>query len=213
MSQAPPRPENLARSVLHVGAAAAALVLLVFVPRVELAWLAGAMAVGCWGLEVSRRRYASVNGILMRRLGRFAHPHEHVSVNSGTWYATALAILAVCVPAWAAAAAIGVLGVGDPAAGTVGRRWGRTRLAQGRSLEGSLAFAVCGALAAGWALQVGWPEIPRVTAWTIATGAAVVGATTEVVVRAVDDNLSVPVMAAAAAWAMMMIVEGARWVG
>ncbi|MEN9787455.1 MAG: hypothetical protein RLZZ299_2719 [Pseudomonadota bacterium] len=190
------RPENLPRSALHAGAALFALWLLATLPPVRLQAVALSVAAACWGLEWARRRVTSVNAALMGSFGVFAHPHERVGVNSGTWYATGLALLAVGAPSPAAAAAIAVLGFGDPAAGAVGRRWGRTRLGPRRSLEGTMAFAGVGALAAWAALRIGWPEVQG--AWVPALAAGIAGACAEVGVRGVDDNLSVPVAAALA---------------
>lgn len=148
-----------------------------------------------WLLEVTRRRAAALNAVLMRLFGVFAHPHEHAQVNSATWFATGLAVLAF-LPVPPAAAAVAVLGFGDPAAGAVGRRWGRTRLAEGRSLEGTLAFALVGVTAAQVALSLAWPSDAR---WTLSLAAAVAGAVTEALLRSIDDNVAVPIVAALAA--------------
>ena len=198
------RPENLARSALHCGAALFALWLLSRLPPVELRIVAVAVAVACWGLEWTRRRVTSLNAVLMGSLGVFAHPHERVGVNSGTWYATGLAALALVAPPPAAAAGIAVLGFGDPAAGFVGRRWGRTPIGPRRSLEGTAAFACVGAAAAWIALRVGWPQV--VSAWVPALAAGVAGSGAEVGVRGVDDNVSVPLVAALAAGATVLLV-------
>jgi dolichol kinase len=137
-----------------------------------------------------------MNSLFHMVVGGTIHAHEDRQAASGTYFATGLAVVSF-LPAPAAAAAIGVLGFGDPAAGAVGRRWGRTRLAQGRSLEGSLAFVGMGTLAAGGALSLGWPEAPH--RWALALAAGCVGALVEVGLRKLDDNLTVPLASGLAA--------------
>jgi dolichol kinase len=193
----PPRPENWARSASHVVGALIAIGVLRFLPDQRVAVALSACAV-MWLLEVTRRRAAALNTVLMRWFGVFAHPHEHAHVNSATWFATGLAVLSF-LPVPPAAAAVAVLGFGDPAAGAVGRRWGKTRLAEGRSLEGTLAFALVGALAAHAALSFAWPSEAR---WTLSLTAAAAGAVTEALLRSVDDNVAVPIVAALAALAV-----------
>ncbi len=196
------RPTNWARIGFHVSSALGALLLLeVFLSRTGTLWATGAFAAYCWVMETGRAFSKRWNDRLMRV--RFfqliIHPHEHHHVNSATWYGTALVILALVSPPFASAAALAVLGIGDPAAGLVGRRWGRRPLAGGRTVEGTLAFAAFGTLASFavlslWHGAAAWPLLLLISA---AAGAA--GAVAEAVSVRIDDNLSVPLAAALAA--------------
>jgi dolichol kinase len=196
------RPTNWTRIGFHVSSALGSLLLLeVLLSRTGTLWATGAFAVYCWTNEAGRAVSKNWNARLMKNpfFSRIIHPHEHHHVNSATWYGTALVILAVVSPPFASAAALAVLGFGDPAAGLVGRRWGRTPLAAGRTLEGTLTFAVFGCLASFavlslWHGAVAWPLLLAISA---AAGAA--GAIAEAVSVKLDDNLTVPLAAAAAA--------------
>ena len=128
------RPTNYARNVFHVMSAVVALatILLVQNPLVLLV-VAVACAGFAWSCEVSRRLSPAVNVKLMRFFGPVAHPHETHRVNSATWYATALVMLALTQSTLLCVVGVLVLGVGDPMAALVGRRLGRTRLMHGRS--------------------------------------------------------------------------------
>ena len=64
-------------------------------------------------------------------LGPIAHPHERYVVNSATWYATSLTLLAVAFEPMAQSIGVIVLGLADPAAGIVGRRFGTRKLREG----------------------------------------------------------------------------------
>lgn len=161
--------------------------------------MAGAMAATAWTLESGRRVWPAMNSVLMRMFGLVAHDHERDRVNSGTWYATALFGLALATSPLVCSLAVLVLGVADPAAAAIGRRFGRTRIAAGRSLEGSLAFVFAGTLAAFAMLRVFYGTLPVGEAWALAAGAAVAGALAEALLHRVDDNLSIPLAAAAGA--------------
>lgn len=194
------RPQNGARSVFHVLSALAALlaVQLVLTPA-TMPWFATAFAAAAWSMEIGRRVSPRVNTFLMWLFGLVAHPHEATRVNSATWYATALFGLSLTASPLACSLALVVLGFGDPAAGLVGRRFGRTRLAANRTLEGSVAFVAVGALAGIGCLRIFYPEISAVPGAALAGVAALFGAIAEIVARRVDDNFAIPIAAAAGA--------------
>ena len=135
--------------------------------------------------------------------GRVAHPHEHYSVNSATWYVTALVVLAVLASPATAAVAVLVLAIADPAAAVVGRKLGRTRLVGDRSLEGSLAFVVAGFAAAWVTLSVFHAELLPSSAFAVAIAASTTGAIGEQLSGPLDDNLVVPLAAAIGAEAAL----------
>jgi len=195
------RPSNLARNLHHLTSAGAALVLLHHGPaRGPLAVAATAIAATAWTLEFTRRRSPAWNALLMRLFGPVAPPDEAHRVNSGTWYATGLAVLACTTPTVPATVALAVLGVGDPVAAQVGRRWGRTRLRDNRTVEGSLACWLAGGTAAWAALAVWHPGVSSWAAAACAAAGTTAGTLAELYADAVDDNLAVPCAAAAAAW-------------
>jgi dolichol kinase len=195
------RPTNYARNLLHVcsGLLAVGLVQHLLGLRGTLL-VGGGMALFAWTLESTRRLWPSWNVVLLRILGPFAHPHEAWRVNSSTWYCTALGILGLLQDIALTTVALGVLAFGDPAAAIVGRRWGRTRLVNGRSLQGSLAFVVAAGLGTAGLLSIYHPELGGAGVATSCAGAALIGAVAELYSRRVDDNLSVPLGAAAGGW-------------
>lgn len=192
LKELPSRPSNARRMVFHVlmGLGCTALVY-----AIPWRWLLIAcpftMALFAWGSEISRARSPQINKTLMRYFGPIAHAHEWKRVNSATWYVTALLILASFYPLTSCALAVLTLGLGDPAAALVGRRWGKTRLRSGRSLEGTLAFVAVATLAC-FALLVGHAHLGAKTALVVALVAGVSGAIAEVFSTRVDDNFSIP---------------------
>ncbi len=201
------RPTNYTRNIFHVGAALTALLLVELGPPVfgsfyVITALATGFALLGWSMELGRRVSPMINDALMRLFGPVAHPHEAHHVNSSTWYTSALALLSMTGAPVVCAVALAILGVADPMAAVIGKRFGRVRFSNGRSLEGSLAFVFFGGGAALGALALFHPTIPWGTALLLTGGAATAGALTEQLVSRVDDNLSIPVAAGLTAWAL-----------
>lgn len=193
------RPENATRSLFHIGSGLTALLMLRLLPnRPALVAVSGALAAMAWTCEIARRQSPAVNDFLMRLFSRVAHPQERFKVNSSTWYLTALVGLALLAPQRASEIAVVVLGVADPAAGFIGRRFGRTRLRANRSLEGTLGFVAAGTLAALGVL-VAFHSLALPAMLLLAFAGAVAGAVAELVSTKLDDNFTIPVTVAAAA--------------
>jgi dolichol kinase len=192
------RPQNNARSVFHVGSALFALACLHWLPGRP--WIIGvsvAAALAGWTMETIRHLSPAANAKLMAFWGPVAHPHEHNGINSATWYCTALVVLSLFAPLRAAEVGVVVLGLADPAAGLIGRRFGRIRLRANRSLEGSLGFLFVGALAAaGWLALV--HAAPFSVIVVLASVGGLAGALTELGSTRLDDNFTIPVSVAAA---------------
>lgn len=192
------RPTNVARSGFHVTAGFVSLALIRVLPgRWWLFALAAAFATFAWTSEFLRRRSPEINAKLMSFFGPVAHAHERHHTNSSTWYVTALALIAAFAPMRGAELAVLVLGLADPAAGVVGRRFGRIQLSANRTLEGTLTFVVVGALASlVWLTATGAAPIQALLVSLIAGTA---GALAELgSSRRFDDNFSIPVAVALA---------------
>lgn len=201
----PIRAANLTRSFFHLASGLSALALLHLAPgRGWVITASAAIAASAWTMEIARRISPAVNERLMRLFAPVAHPHERTRINSSTWYVTALLALALLAPLRAAELGVLVLAVADPAAGLVGRSFGRTRLRDDRSLEGSLGFLVTGFLAAAaWLTVV--HAAPLGSSALVAAVAATAGAVTELFSTRLDDNFTVPVVVTAAAAAAQLL--------
>ncbi|KAK0516216.1 hypothetical protein JMJ35_000819 [Cladonia borealis] len=104
------------------------------------------------------------------------------------------------------------VGMGDAAASLIGRRFGRRRWcwSGGKSLEGSLAFAIAVVLGlsfAKWWLQIGGWNNNNGDSWSTTLGKACIAATgaslTEAVLTGGNDNVIVPVI-------LWLLVRGLR---
>lgn len=189
------RPKNYVRNVVHVLAAMTSILVLEVAPSwnlvISLAW---GIAIAGWTMELSRRYSPAANRVMMRFFGPIAHPHESREINSASWYALSLALLASTREIVPCVLALVVLGIGDPAAAFVGRKWGRLRWVFERSVEGTLAMIVA-SMAVGVPLIILAHDLAVPSAFAIAGAAASLGALAELYSRKLDDNLSIPIMA------------------
>jgi dolichol kinase len=129
----------------------------------------------------------------------FVRAEEQVRESAMIPYAIAVLLTILTVPKRAALVAIYTLAVADPLAAVVGIRYGRRRIAQTRSLEGSLAFFAATVVIA--ALVLGWG--------TDGSGLAIVGASSTIGLAAavcellplrIDDNLTIPLFVGFSTW-------------
>jgi dolichol kinase len=205
-ADAPARPANAARSLFHVSAALVSLLftLVLFTPT-ELPWVAASIAGSFWTLEGLRRPFPRFNAMLMRFFRPIAHPLEAHRVNSATWLMTALTVVAASGDPVVCVVAVCVVGFGDPAASWAGRRWGRIRVRSGRTLEGAIAFVATGTITTtGTLMLVDVPPSFRLAS-VLAVVASLAGAATELLSRRLDDNLTVPLVAATATMVVLTI--------
>lgn len=191
------RPANPARNLFHLGSGVAALLIVRFVPEREwLVTIAATLAATAWTFEASRRFLPRWNDLLMAAFGPVAHAHERHHVNSGTWYCTAMLVLALVSEPLPAALGVMVLGAADPVAAQVGRRFGQVRIRRNRTLEGTGAFFLTAFLTSLLVLGLLWPGTDH--AILVALLAAGVGAVAELVSGKIDDNLLIPLAVAGA---------------
>lgn len=192
------RPTNYARNVLHIGSAFLVVGLLELLDNPTLVLgIAALAAVWAWSTELARRLSPRVNAMVMKVFNPVAHPHEVQRVNSATWYTTALLLLASTQSTLLCVTGVVVLGIGDPIAALVGRRFGKIKLLHGRSLEGTLAFAISATIATFFAFTLFHPSLGLGLALGLAAAASVAGALAELFSLRLDDNFSIPLSAAA----------------
>ena len=180
------RPTNYARSGFHALAGVVALLMVEFAPW----WVVIAVPV----------TFASLFWTDL-----IAHPHERYRVNSSTWFATALSLLALTHEPVVAAAGVMTLGLGDPAAALVGRKFGRVELVYSRTLEGTLTFFMVSVAAVLAVLFTFHGEFSLAAKIVISATAGVAGALTELFSRRVDDNFAIPVVTGAVVWGVLAL--------
>ncbi len=183
------------RKAFHAcNAAAVAALLAILAPTRGTAVVAlGAMVLAAFAVDALRLTTPAANALFFRVFGKFASPREAKGIASSTWYAAGIFLVVALFPRDVAITAVLVLGLCDPAAAVLGRRFGR-RPFLGGTLEGTVAFfAVCAVIIV---LRHTWP------AALVASAAA---ALAERRSWPLDDNLTVPVVCASVIQAIASI--------
>lgn len=170
-----------------------------------------------WQAVVLAATAVVFNMWLLRRvtLGRLHRPSErNGALPTGiVFYPTSVLLLLLLIPSRPdiVAVAWGIMAAGDGAATLVGRRWKGAPIPWNRekSVGGTLAFVIAGGAAGSF---LGWwcrPAIipPPFEAFSIFAPliAAVAAAAVETVPIRLDDNLSVPAIAALVMWPLSLV--------
>lgn len=158
-------------------------------PQGVMTWLVLTAAAVWIGLDSLRLRNESLNErftLVLRPLLKRKETHTL----TGASYLLGGAVLAILLyPPAVMMTTLFFIALGDPAAAVAGKRFGRTRFSNGRSLEGSFAmFATC-LFIARW--------LGGFT-WSVAVAGAMVAAVTELYSGNIDDNITVPLLSGAA---------------
>ena len=152
--------------------------------------LLGAAAVLALSMDVVRLRVEKANRLFFRWFRRLASPREAEGIASSTWYLLGAFLVLLLAPPQVFLPVMLVLAFADPAASVVGRLWGRRTLGKG-TWEGTAVFYLVAS--AVLVPAVGLP---------LAAAAAAVVAASEVMPLGLDDNLVIPVVAAATLWVL-----------
>lgn len=186
------------RRLFHLVAGSCLPLGILFLPVDTVEWLLIAGSLSAVAAEVLRGLVGSVNDWMVRNLP-FFKAAETRQVTGATYMWLAATFLVFVFEKEVAVLALLFLSVGDPFAALIGVRDHRARRF-GKSLAGTASFAVA-ALGAGL-LATLHPGVPLV--WWIAPG-AIVAALVELAPLPLDDNLTVP-LAAAATMALLALV-------
>ena len=151
-------------------------------------WILGLLLGVAVVADVARLRDPHLNALFFRAFPSLASPREAVGIASSTWFLLGVFLTWALFPARVAVPGILVLALADPAAGTVGRLWGRHRLGKGTA-AGSSAF-----------LLVAFAVLAAYLGPAAGLASALVVTAVEAASRRLDDNLTVPVAAAFSGW-------------
>ena len=179
------------RRVFHlVGGSCVAWIVYTLSPQAASArWLFGSALTVAFAADLLRLRSEALNRLFFRTFSALLCPRE-VGRLSLTWFLLGVFLLLWFPGDTLAVPSILVLTFADPAAGVVGRLWGRHPVGKG-TLEGAAAFFIT-------AVAV---LVPFVGVWAALPVAAVVAAA-EVLPGRLDDNLVIPVATAACLWVL-----------
>jgi len=171
-----------------------------------------------WQAALLAGAAVAFNLVVLPRLGeRLYRPADHARrfAVGIVLYPVSILLLVLLFPDRLdiAAAAWGILAVGDGMATLVGRRLGRRRIPWNRekSVAGTVALFLCGSLAgsvlAWWCRPNVMPPAYLWFSLGAPFAAALVAAFVETIPVRLDDNVSVPAAAAAVLWTLSLVSE------
>jgi dolichol kinase len=145
--------------------------------------------------DILRLNSSSVRNLVLRYFGPLMRRNEMLRVTGNSFFILGIFCAVAFFSKPVALLSILYLAVGDPIAAFVGTRFGRTKLWSGKSLEGALANAAASFLVTWifFLLYLGKPGFAGVFGGLIG---AFVSTSSELVPLEIDDNFSVPLLAA-----------------
>jgi dolichol kinase len=178
------------RKVFHTlaGAVIPSAYYFAILPQEALTWIVLTAAAVWVGFDSLRLRNASLNERFTRALRPLLKRKEARALTGASHLLGGASIAILLYPTAVMMTTLFFIALGDPAAAVVGKRFGRTRFSNGRSLEGSFAmFATC-LFIARW--------LGGFT-WSVSTAGAMIAAVTELYSGKIDDNITVPLLSGA----------------
>ena len=156
--------------------------------RGTVIWILAPLLALAVAADAVRLRRPRINALFFTLFPSLASPREATRISSSTWYLAGVLLAYALFPGRLVMPAILVLALADPLAGSIGRVWGRRRLGKGTILGSAVFLAVSAAVLSGFVEPAA------------ALVAALMVTVIEVVPWELDDNLTVPLVAAGALW-------------
>lgn len=201
------RPLRLSRLALHVGLGLLSLwVALEFLTPAQELFFTGLIASLTSLIEATRLKLPKFNAWVLIVGASFAHEQEESRITSATWFWLAMFPIALIGNELVLALTLGVLSLGDQVAGIVGRKFGSIRLVNGRSLQGSLAFALSSALLCMGIMHLYFPELTSHQVTWLTVTASCSGTLSEMACSRIDDNFGVGIATGLCCWATAILL-------
>jgi len=186
------------RKLIHLGGAAFPLLYLC-TPRQTVLPITLAALVLVILVEGGRQIWPPLERLFERFIGPAMRRGEERKPTAGTWSMLGLVVAVLAFKRDLAIPAMFYAQLGDPAAEIIGRRWGRHRFSNGKSLEGSL-----GCFAASLVVGLACCQTLSLSP-VVATVGALVATVAEATPLALGDNLLMAPLAALAMTATAVV--------
>jgi diacylglycerol kinase (CTP) len=196
------KPVNYVRNIFHIFCGTSSALAYQFLLSRETAlWALGSVLAIAVSMEVSRLFSTKWNDFLVDKLfGTISRPHERHKVNGSTCYTFALFVLVLFFAKPVVLLSVLVLAFADPAASIVGKLWGRRKLYKDKSFLGTGTFFVTALSVIMIYLTLAVPAFSLGYALLVAAVVSLAATTAELFSVRIDDNLSIPLVSALAAF-------------
>ena len=182
---------------------------LFYLPRLFNVIMFGTFAVLNVLIEIAVfRQVPYVTPLYMKLFGKMARDHkpgEFRFSGAPPMYASAC-LTALCFSNRVASCAFAILILSDTSAALIGRKWGRHRFFNGKSLEGSLAFLLTGwIIAAGFCIAGGLPGA-TLAVWLFGVVVSCIAEFFNEQIH-MDDNFTIPLLFGAVAEFLPLLLQ------
>lgn len=201
----PLKPTNYRRNLFHVGMGLFGVLMYELVlTRGWAVGITGVLAATVVLLELLRRIHPRLNSALTLPFRQIIRPWERNRPNSASWYSLSVFLAVLVMPQFAAELGVLTLAFADPAATLAGKRWGRLKLYNEKSVVGTLAFLGMAWLVGVVLFLLAGPAMPAWRSVSMLASVALVGTLTELACDRLDDNFAIPLLSAGVAALWMM---------
>ena len=191
------RPKNIYRNIFHLSSGILVTLSVNFIFTKEAYTnIAIVFFILAWTLDLGRKKYLTLQKFSLFIFKSVHHPHEKHKINSATWYTTSLLILALFFDLQSINCALLVLAISDPSAALIGRKYGKIKLINGRTLEGSSTFFLTASICIIAIFMAYNPEKHFIELIIPSLLTALLPTIAELTSRRIDDNLTIPLIAA-----------------
>ena len=181
--------KNIGRKFLHFFAGLVLLLLYYLFGRRDALICYGLIILAILTIDMTRLKVAAFNRFMQKWFSSFLRENETNKLTGAAPYVLGVGLTLFFYQTGIATAAILFLVCGDVTATTVGERYGRTKIAGGKSLEGTIAF-VLAAILSGVLLNMTVTQLP----FSLLLIGAMVAAVVELLPLPLNDNLVIPMV-------------------
>jgi len=196
---------QLARRGFHMSNSLVCTVLYgYFLSHQQAVYILGTFACSFYIIEQIRVAYPNLNKKLAPVTKYFLRAEEQLKESASVPYAMAILLTILSFPKIIAIASILTLGFADPLSAIIGISFGKRKIAEGKSVEGSAAFFVANFVCVLVPFLT-VTEGMRLTIVLMSFIAAVLGTAFEMIPMKVDDNITIPIFSAVTLWALVSL--------
>jgi len=185
--------KNIGRKFLHLFGGFGLLSFYYLLGRRDALICYGLIVLVVLAIDITRLKVVAFKRFIQKWFSSFIRENEANKLTGAVPYVLGIGLTLFSYQTGIATAAILFLACGDVMATTVGERYGRTKIAGGKSLEGTIAFVVAAVLS-GVLLNLTVIQIPC----GLLLAGAMVAAVVELLPLPLNDNLVIPVVSGGA---------------
>ena len=175
-------------------------------PKSVVWGITGPFILCAFGLETVRHMSPRVNDWVCRAFKPVMREHEKTKINSAIFYIISLLTVYFVFPTEVTVVSLLFLALGDPIASIIGLKYGKTKIYNHVSLQGSLAcFAMSFMIAFIYAGFVFTHSLSGFSLVLFSAFAGITGAVAESSFPKLDDNLVIPIVSAPILLVLMFV--------